>query len=216
MANSHYQRMMAIPEQEYFQSRNMQQVMNPLETEMTSLMTDYNQQGAIQDPYRKVQLQAETLDQMMKLKDELRQNMKSATPRPYQTRAEGLMNFVFDKMKLNERGELTDMTGNVIENTNIVDLIQHAVRDRRRNMTPNGWQYFLKKLQEINAPRMLLNYETLEEMTSHPDNKNLQAASNRKKIQDSVFETAKSSVLKGVPLKLKRRIKADTFSDEDA
>ena len=37
MVSSRYQRMLAIPEQEYLQSRNMEQTMNPLKTEMSSL-----------------------------------------------------------------------------------------------------------------------------------------------------------------------------------
>lgn len=209
MTSSRYQRMVAIPEQEYFQSRNMQQVTHPLESEMSSLMSDYNKQDTIQDPYRKVHLQAETLDQMIKLKDELRQNMKSITPRAYLSRAEGLMNFVFDKLQFNERGELTDIKGDAIKNTNIFDLIQHAVRDRRRNLTPNGWQYFLNKLQDINAPRMLLNYETLDEMTSG-SNPNA-----KKKMQDIMFDTAKTKIFKSPTLKRKKRLKAESLSDDN-
>lgn len=211
MATSRYQRMVAIPEQEYFQSRNMQQVTHPLESEMSSLMSDYNKQDTIQDPYRKVHLQAETLDQMIKLKDELRQNMKNVTPRAYLSRAEGLMNFVFDKLQFNERGELTDIKGDAIKNTNIFDLIQHAVRDRRRNITPNGWQYFLSKLQDINAPRMLLNYETLDEMTPQP-NSNM-----KKKMQDMMFTTAKTNIYKPPTSKQNKRLKAEALlEDNDA
>ena len=42
-----------------------------------------------------------------------------------------------------------------------------AVRDRRRNITPPGWEEFKTLLKDANAPRMILNYETLEEMHHH-------------------------------------------------
>lgn len=217
MATSRYQRMVAIPEQEYYQSKNMQQVMHPLQSEMSSLMADYGQQSTIKDPHRKIHLQAETLDQMVKLKDDLRQSVKDATPRPYQSRADGLMSFVSDRMEFNKKGELTDIAGNIIENTNIIDLIQHAVRDRRRNITPPGWEYFLDKLKEINAPRMLLNYETLEEMSGSPSKQKLSdSRSSKRKVQESLFEFSKSNVMKTSPSKKSRkRFKAELLSDTD-
>ena len=54
--------------------------------------------------------------------------------------------------------------GNAIEGSNLSDLIQHVIRDRRRNMIPPGWSKFLELLREYNVPRMILNYETLDEL----------------------------------------------------
>ena len=54
--------------------------------------------------------------------------------------------------------------GAIIENSNIADSIQHAVRYRRRNMTPAGWSSFMDILRDNNTPRMMLNYDTLDEM----------------------------------------------------
>lgn len=34
-----------------------------------------------------------------------------------------------------------------------LDLVQHAVRDRRRNLTPMGWPEFRHLLQEHNVPK---------------------------------------------------------------
>ena len=66
----------------------------------------------------------------------------------------------------NGRGEIIDFDGKVIEGSNIADLIQRAIRDRRRNIIPTGWETFKNILKDSNAPRMILNYDTLEEMQS--------------------------------------------------
>ena len=197
MATSRYQRMIAIPEHEYSQSREMQQVMHPMKTEMASLMSDYQQHSSLTNPQTRVQMQGETLEQMIKLKDGLRQNVRNATPRPYQSRADGLMNFMVDKLKFNEKGELHDESGNVIHSSNIVDLIQHAVRDRRRKMTPTGWEYFIQKLSDVNAPQMLLNYDTLEEMRNKSN-------PNKKKVAEILSET-----------KTLKKYKKEVLSDND-
>lgn len=205
MATNHYQRMIAIPEHEYSQTRGMQQVTAPLKTELSSLMSDYQQQSSIADPHTRVQMQGETLEQMIKLKDMLRQSVKNATPRPYQSRADGLMSFMIDKIKFNERGELEDASGNVIHSSNIADLIQHAVRDRRRKITPIGWEYFLQKMHDVNAPQMLLNYDTLEEMR-HTD-------SNKKKVKQMISENQVSKQIKS-PSKFKREYNLNGDSEE--
>ena len=48
-----------------------------------------------------------------------------------------MFNFINKKLTVNEKGEIVDNDGKVIEGSNIADLIQHAVRDRRRNINPN-------------------------------------------------------------------------------
>ena len=163
---SRFQRLVAIPEHEYNHPKNMEQVTHPLQSQMTSLLTEYQNQGNIHDPYARVQRQGETLDELIKLKERVRNALVQATPRPYQSRAQSLMNFVMDKLDFNEKGELQNDSQAIIPGSNISDLIQHAVRDRRRNITPVGWEYFRDKLKSLNAPKMALNYETLEEMNT--------------------------------------------------
>ena len=161
---SRFQRLVAIPEHEYNHPKTMEQVTHPLQSQMSSLLTEYQNQGNINDPYTRVQRQGETLDELIKLKERVRNALVQATPRPYQSRAQSLMNFVVDKLDYNEKGELKDDSQAIIPGSNLSDLIQHAVRDRRRNITPVGWEYFRDKLKSLNAPKMALNYETLEEM----------------------------------------------------
>ena len=161
---THFERMVAIPEDEYNQLRNVQQVHNPAQQQFTKLSNQYDRQNFIQDPYTRVHRQGETLDEMKKLKEDLRERIRQATPKPYQSRAENLYDFLKNKLSFSEKGELLDNDSKAIVDSNISDLIQHAVRDRRRNMTPVGWKSFLTTLHSTNAPKMLLSYDTLEEL----------------------------------------------------
>ena len=75
---------------------------------------------------------------MIKLKDELRERMKQVTPKPYQSRVENLYDFMKNKLTFSEKGKLVD-DGKTITDSNISDLIQHAVRDRRRNIRKSSF-----------------------------------------------------------------------------
>ena len=63
------------------------------------------------------------------------------------------------------------MNGDIIDNSRVEDLIQHAVRDRRRNMTPAGWKAFVTLLQEHNIPKSILNRQTLDEIENRATRK---------------------------------------------
>ena len=163
---SRFDRMVAIPEDEYNQLRSMQQVSNPETAHFLQLSRDYRRQDGIQDPYTRVHLQGETLDQMKQVKDTMRQRLLQATPKPYQNRADTLFNFMKDKVRMSPKGELYRDDGELIEGSNITDLVQHAVRDRRRAINPYGWKEFVQQLKENNVPNMILNYDTLDELRS--------------------------------------------------
>ena len=160
MATGRFQRMVGIPEDEYQHLKSLRQSNDPLQNKFVTLSSDYNRQGLIHDPHTRVQRQSETLNEMINIKDVLKQRLLDATPKPYQTRAQTLFQFVANKININERGEVLNADGSVIAGSNIGDLIQHAVRDRRRNMVPEGWKQFLHILRENNVPRMILNYDT--------------------------------------------------------
>lgn len=169
MAFSRFQRMMAIPEEEYQHLKSVQQVNDPLQSRFLSLSNTYKQQGHIRDPEIRNFQQGETLSHMIDLKEKLRQRLVGITPRPFKTRAEGLFQFISDKVRVNETGEIQDgVSGTTIAGSNISDLIQHAVRDRRRNIgVPPGWESFLTTLKTTNAPRVILNHDTLAEMAGN-------------------------------------------------
>lgn len=166
MASSRFQRMVAIPEHEYNQPRNMEQLLKPLESHTSSLFNTYQQQGNISDLHTRVHRQGETLDEIMKMKDKIREDTQHVTPRPFQNRANRLLGYILDKLDVSEKGELIDNEGKIVEGSNISDLIQHAVRDRRRNYSPEGWDIFREKLRELNVPKSILNYDTLDEISN--------------------------------------------------
>lgn len=156
--------MVAIPQQEYNYLRNAQQVNNPVQSQFSSLSNDYRRQSYIEDPYIKIYRQGETLDEMKRLKEELRQRAIQLTPKKFKKRAEDLMTYVEGNMEFNDKGELLDSSGQPIIGSNVTDLIQHAVRDRQRNFEPAGWNVFRNRLQGVNVPLTVLNYKTLDEM----------------------------------------------------
>lgn len=164
MNTGRFQRMYGIPEDEYQHLRSLQQTRDPIEKKFVDLSSEYKQQGTISNPNVRVLQQAETLNEMMNLKDDLRNRLLSATPKLYQSRANSLFQFLLDKINVNNRGEIKNSDGSIIAGSNVSDLVQHAVRDRRRNIIPSGWNKFLNVLRENNVPRMILNYDTLEEL----------------------------------------------------
>ena len=164
MPGGRFERMVGISEDEYQHLKSLQRSQDPVQNKFLSLSNEYKKQGSIDNPYVRNQRQGETLGQMINLKDNLRQRLVDATPRPFKSRVQSLFQFISDKVNVNARGEVYDKAGAIVEGSNIADLIQHAVRDRRRNMTPPGWLNFLELLKENNAPRMILNYDTLDEM----------------------------------------------------
>ena len=76
----------------------------------------------------------------MKLKDTLRQRLLKSIAKLYQNRAESLFNFMKDKVRIGAKGEIYREDGEPTEGSKRDDLIQHAVRDRRRKMNPYGWK----------------------------------------------------------------------------
>ena len=160
-----FQRMVTIPEDEYRVLKSLQQVGDPLQSHFQSLSKTYAKQEAIKDPHDRVLRQGETLNEMIRTKDLLRQRVHAATPKPYQNRVASLYDYMKERMRVNEKGEILSTDGDAIEGSNVADLIQHAVRDRRRKYTPTGWNMFLSQLKDANAPKMLMNYDTLEELT---------------------------------------------------
>ena len=161
---SQFQRMIAIPQEEYLQMTTVQNVRQPLTQQFYNLESQYTQEAQIKDPYKRLVLQSQTLDDMKQLKEKMRHYLTVSTPKPYRTRAQALLESVSPFLQYNERGEIYDKEHNIIDNSRLEDLIQYAVRDRRRNINPTGWNYFLTLLLENNIPKSILNRNTIEEM----------------------------------------------------
>ena len=161
---NNFQRMIVIPQEEYLQLSAVQNARQPLTQQYYTLENKYQESQHIKDPYERLLTQSETLDDMKRLKEQMRNNIVISTPKPYQSRAKALYENVSNFIKFNDRGEIFDKENQVISHSRIEDLIQHAVRDRRRNMLPVGWSYFLNMLREHNIPKSVLNRDTLQEL----------------------------------------------------
>ena len=182
---SQFQRMIVIPQEEYLQLSSMQNVRQPLTQHFHNLESQYNQEAQVKDPYKRLVLQSGTLEEMKQLKEQMRHYISVSTPKPYRSRAQALLENVSTFLRFNERGEIYDKQNNVIENSRLEDLIQHAVRERRRNISPVGWNYFRELLREHNTPKSILNRNTIEEM-----------GRNENSMQMKVKEEANDSGLK--------------------
>lgn len=159
-----YSRMVVIPQEEYVQMTSMQQIQQPLADQVYRSERDYEQNLQIKDPHRSVLLQSETIGRLKELKDQMRHYLSISTPKPYRSRAESLFQSLEPHLNVNEKGEIIKDDNTVIESSRYEDLIQHAVRDRRRNFTPTGWDYFVNLLKKQNVPKASLNRETLDEL----------------------------------------------------
>ena len=166
-----YQRMVAVPYEEYAQlsgSSKINQVKHPYDQQFYDLEKEYAKQDNISDPFRRMMLQGETLDEMKALKEKMRNMIAANSPKPYRTRANALYQGLEPFLKFNERGEIFDDEGKLVADSHIEDLIQYAVRDRRRDIVPKGWQSFTSILRKHNVPRYTLNRLTLDEIDGMP------------------------------------------------
>lgn len=161
---NNFQRLVAIPQEQYVTMMETQKPLNPLAQQMQVLEQRFQQNENTKDPYRQLVMQSDTLDKMMNLKEQMRNSISISSPKPYVNRAQALFRNLEAFIKFNERGELITDDDRVIPHSRIEDLVQHAVRDRRRNMTPTGWDYFAHILKHYNVPKSLLNRETLDEL----------------------------------------------------
>lgn len=161
---TNFQRMIAIPQEEYLTMSSIQNAREPVSQQFYNLETRYNEDEKVRDPYKRLMLQSSTLDDMMNLKEQIRNSLTVSTPKPYRNRAKALFQSIESFLKFNDKGEIYDSANNIISHSRVEDLIQHAVRDRRRNMIPIGWSYFLNVLRDHNIPKSILNRDTLDEL----------------------------------------------------
>ena len=156
--------MVVIPQEEYTQLASMRQVQQPMVHQFQQLERQYESDAHVADPYRRLVLQGESLDGLKELKDKMREAIVSSSPKAYQSRARMLYQSTESFIKFNPRGEIYDEHGQLVENSRMEDLIQYAVRDRRRDVTPVGWKAFVNLLRNNNVPRFALNRDTIEEL----------------------------------------------------
>lgn len=160
-----FQRMIALPQEEYLAMSAIQNVRQPLTQQFYNTEQRYTEHGDIRDPYRRLVMQSVDLDEMKLLKEQMRNSLGIATPKPYRNRAKGLFQFIENSLRFNQKGEIYDKDNQVISSSRVEDLIQYAVNDRRRsNLKPAGWNEFLDLLRVKNVPKNFLNRYTMDEM----------------------------------------------------
>ena len=154
--------MIAIPHNEYIQLTTVQSARQPLTQQFYKLESDYQSNGLIPNAHESISLQSETIEKMKNLKDQMRHYLTVSTPKPYRSRAESLFQSLEPHLNVNEIGEIIKEDGSIIKSSRFEDLVQHAVRDRRRQFSPTGWDYSISLLKKYNVPRASLNRDTLE------------------------------------------------------
>ena len=168
-----FQRLVAIPQEEYNQLSSIYRTQlnqPPAAQQLARMQQDYfgNIPETCKDPYNKLMLQGEALEGMKRYREKIADDLSLGTPKPYRNRALSLYNQIAPAIAFNERGELLEHTGTAqqqaILGSRAEDLIQHAVRDRRKQFTPVGWETFVEQLKEHNIPRMTMNRATVEEL----------------------------------------------------
>lgn len=86
-------------------------------------------------------------------------DIASTVPKQFRTKAEQLAEWIKHSgtMSWDETGRLI-VDGKVMENTNIIDLINDALR-KRKKFAPHGRDIFVENLRKRNAPRELVGNE---------------------------------------------------------
>ena len=191
-----FQRMIAIPQEEYIQLSTLGQVRQPLAQKMMQLEQEYQNSSRNTNPYEHMMLQGSTLEEMKALKEKIRNDLALGTPKPYRNRALSLYRSIEPTIKFNERGELIGEDDQPIRDSRAEDLIQHAVRDHRRPFTPIAWAEFVNLLKKHNVPRSVLSRQTLEEMKvevpkASPKTARKRATRKLKRAPDTIGPTPK-------------------------
>lgn len=180
------------------QLKTVQQARQPLTQQFYNVQKEYDEGEQISEPYKRLVHQSEALDEMKELKEKMREGIVVSTPKPYQTRAKTLFQSLEAVLKFNERGEIYSDKNQLISNSRLEDLIQHAVRDRRRrSMSPTGWPEFRHLLKVHNVPKHTLNRDTLDEMK-------------KEEIKEEP-----STDIKSIHVSRKRKIKNDPDEDDE-
>lgn len=162
---SSFQRMIAIPQDEFIHLNTMQNVQQPLQQQMKQLITE---QQTFKNPYDQLVKQSSRLEEVKSVKEKIRHDLSLGTPKPYRNRALSLYRSIEPYIQFNERGELIGQDDKGIKDSRAEDLIQYAVRDRRRDFIPMAWETFLDKLRDHNVPKTFLNRQTIDELTQPP------------------------------------------------
>ena len=186
--------MVVLPQEEYLQLKSVKISQHPISNQLQELVKEDDKIEKITDPYRRLQLHANNVEERRVIREKMRKFITLSTPRQYRSRAENLLNFIEPFIHYNERGEIFDNErGEAIRDSHIDTLLQHAVRDfRRKTVKPNGWDHFRDILARENVPHNIIGAPTISELSK-----------------------AQSSVQPKIKAARKLKIKAELKDDDD-
>ena len=174
-SSASFHQLVAIPLEQYNQMLSMMNMRQPIGQKITRIQNALsNPTIAAADgsnPYDHMIRQGMMLDELKRAREQLKNGLSAGTPKPYRNRALALYNQIAPLIQFNDKGELLINKGSsssgypsAVVGSRAEDLIQHAVRDRRKHFTPTGWSEFAEQLHKHNIPRMMLNHATIEEL----------------------------------------------------
>lgn len=95
-----------------------------------------------------------------------------SVPKTFKSKAEALIQFLNDHaIKWTDTGELIGKDGTPVPRSNIVDLVNDLMRERKK-VQPVGWDILSEELRRLNVPRELIgNEQRWLSMTSEGEKK---------------------------------------------
>ena len=180
-SSASFHQLVAIPLEQYNQMLSMMNMRQPIGQKIARIQNalsnptiaavEYDDNAGTDgnNPYDHMMRQGMMLDELKRAREQLKNGLSAGTPKPYRNRALALYNQIAPLIQFNDKGELLINKGSSGDASAVVgsraeDLIQHAVRDRRKHFTPTGWSEFAEQLHKHNIPRMMLNHPTIEEL----------------------------------------------------
>ena len=153
-----FHQLVALPMEEYNQMRNVANMQQPpLNQKLVQLQRELSASASAppppssaaaaaelsNNPYDRLMRQGMLLEEVKRTKEQLQNDISLGTPKPYRNRALALYNQIAPVTHFNEKGELllppdgatvdgASWGGRPIVGSRAEDLIQHAVRDRRK------------------------------------------------------------------------------------
>ena len=88
------------------------------------------------------------------VQNDLEEELKLSLPKTYKSKGLAMLKHIraTPGISVSDNGELT-YNGNIVAGSNVIDLINDALRKRKTALAPTGWQMFSNVLRHANIPR---------------------------------------------------------------
>ena len=104
----------------------------------------------------------------------IEQDVVESVPKSFKTKAERLLKRIKldPEVKWNNLGEL-EFQGQLIRNSNLTDLVNDVLRQRKNSSDPLGWETFADVLHRLNVPQELIGNPTRWSYMRNPSRKSV-------------------------------------------